>query len=511
MTGIHRLCAGDIGSNSIKVRVVETNGPLRRTLFESRYPIRLGASAFERGVLTDEDIRLTVGAFEEVAAVTRGFGVGMTRVVATSALREASNANELVEAVRRSTGFGIDVISGAEEAHLIARGLRPEMHPDAHNLVIDIGGGSTELIYTRTSLEADTLHSIRLGAVRLVQQIKPGDPPSKRELALLESAVEDGLERGHLPAVARRTHVIGVAGAIRAILEVKLAREAATDNGFTLKELDRIIRTVRTMTVARMQAAFGIDARRAQIFLAGAMVLRGILDLLGVGRVNVSGAGLRDGLIAQMMDELTGGVVHGPEALVRRIGEKYAFDAAHAEHVALLACQLFDQLAPLHGLEARHREHLRVAAMLHDIGQFVSYGRHHKHSHYLLMNEEIPGLLPADQQLVAALARYHRKAEPSEAHPEYALLPAPVREVLPRLAALLRIADGLDRQHRQLVTGLRASANGGDVEVVVESRLPVFLELSAAVKKSELFQKVFGRKINLRGAPECAHHAGEET
>ena len=149
--------------------------------------------------------------------------------------------------------------------------------------------------------------------------------------------------------------------------------------------------------------------------------------------------------------------------------------------------------------------------MLHDIGQFVSYGRHHKHSHYLLMNEEIPGLLPADQQLVAALARYHRKAEPSEAHPEYALLPAPVREVLPRLAALLRIADGLDRQHRQLVTGLRASANGGDVEVVVESRLPVFLELSAAVKKSELFQKVFGRKINLRGAPECAHHAGEET
>ena len=510
MTGIHRLCAGDIGSNSIKVRVVETNGPLRRTLFESRYPIRLGASSFEQGVLTDEDIGLTVGAFEEVAAVTRSFGVGMTRVVATSALREASNAGELVEAVHRATGFGIDVISGAEEAHLIACGLRPEMHPDAHNLVIDIGGGSTELIYTRTSLEVDALHSIRLGAVRLVQQIKPGDPPSSRELALLESAVEDGLERGHLPAIARRTHVVGVAGAIRAILEVKLAREAVTDNGFTLKELERIIRQVRTMTIARMQAEFGIDIRRAQIFLAGALVLRGMMDLLGIGRLTVSGAGLRDGLIARMLDELTGGVVHGPDTLVRRIGEKYSFDAAHAEHVAFLACQLFDQLSQVHGLPERHRQHLRLAAMLHDIGQFVSYSRHHKHSHYLLMNEEIPGLLPADQQLVAALARYHRKAEPCETHPEFACLPPSSREVLPRLAALLRLADGLDRQHRQLVTGLRTRANGGDVEVLVESRLPVFLELSAAAKKSELFQKIFGRKINLQGAPECALQPGEE-
>ena len=510
MSPLHRLCAGDIGSNSIKVRVVEFRGPLRKTLFESRYPIRLGASSFGGGAVTADDISATVAAFEEASAMARSLGVERSRVVATSALREASNSAQLVEAVRAATGWDIDIISGAEEAHLVARGLHTEMQRDAHNLVIDIGGGSTELITTRVNLEVDGLQSLRLGAVRLAQMIKMSDPPTKRQVGVLEAAVESAMDAGHLPAVPRGSHVIGLAGVVRSILEVKLARGGEANQLVSFKELERMIRAGQEMTHEQMQSTFGIDLRRAQIFLPGAMILRGIMRYYGIARVTVSMGGLRDGLLLEMLDDLTGGLVHSEDVLVRRIGEKYGFDTAHAEHVTYLASEIFDQLVDLHGLKEEHRKVLRIAAMLHDIGRFISYSSHHKHGHYLVMNEEIPGLLPPDQKLVAALVRYHRKALPSETHPEFAGLSKEARLVLEPLAAMLRLADALDRQHRRLVTGVQLTTKGEKVEMVVSARLPADLELAAVGQKADMFQKVFGRALIVRGEWEQTISAVEE-
>ncbi len=509
MATIKRYCAGDIGSNSIKVRVVEAAGQLRKTLCETRYPIRLGASTFEQGTLRPEDIEATVGAFQEVAATCRSFAVDRVRVVATSAVREAANRDDLLAAVRDATGIGVEIISGPEEARLLAAGLRKDMQPDCHNLLIDIGGGSTEVIYTKPNLEIETIHSLRLGAVRLFEMIRPNLPISRRDFMLMQAAVENQLAKGHLPVIARKTHVLGAAGTMRALLDVKLARQGGGDF-FTRKDLDRNLRALRDMTAREMEQKCGVEPRRALILVPGGLIVAGIMELYGIGRITVSGAGLRDGIVQEMIEEETEPGPHHADVFALRIGDKYLFDRAHGEHVAFLAARLFDELSPLHGLPPDHRDVLRYAAMLHDIGQFVSYSRHHKHAHYLLMNEEIPGLTPVQQQLLAATARYHRKSGPQDRHIEYAALPPAARDAVGKLAAILRIADALDREHRQLVSDVAVVVSRDEVRIRAVAGRPVLLELSAANRKAELFGRVFDTKVVITAQGASGPGGGED-
>jgi exopolyphosphatase/guanosine-5'-triphosphate,3'-diphosphate pyrophosphatase len=326
--------------------------------------------------------------------------------------------------------------------------------------------------------------------------VAPGNPPGKREYALLETAVENQIERSHLPAVARKTHVLGVAGTMRAILDARRASLGDAD-GFSFRDLERILRDARSMTHEEMGSRLKLDERRAQIFIPGALIMRGIMELYGITRVSVSAGGLRDGILQEMLDETDHVAPHDAGLFAERIGEKYGFDRAHGAHVAFLVGRLFDQTAGLHKLDGEHREMLTLAALLHDIGQFVSYSRHHKHSHYLLLNEEFPGLTPARQQVLAAVCRYHRKSDPSARHPEYAALGAEARETVGKLAALLRIADGLDREHRQLVADLQVAVSRDTVAITCLSSRPVPLELSSAAGKAELFARVFGRRVIL--------------
>jgi exopolyphosphatase/guanosine-5'-triphosphate,3'-diphosphate pyrophosphatase len=493
-----RLCAGDIGSNAIKVRVVEVGDAYRKTLFEARYPIRLGASAFESGILIDEDIETTVSVFEEVAATCRSFSVDQTRVVATSAVREAGNRDVLLRAIEERTGFPVEVISGLEEARLLALGLRPDLTPGLHHLIIDIGGSSTELIYTRTDLEIDTMHSLRLGAVRLQQMVKPSNPMSKKEFALSQIWVRNMLENSHLPVIARTTEAIGVAGTLRAVLDACAGRNGRPANSFAHREVRKLLRTLRGMTIAEMESRLGIEPRRGQIIIPGALIVEGLMDLYGLTRITVSQRGLRDGLIEDMASGHDAAAEVQVFDFALRIGDKYGFDRAHGEQAARLAAQLFDALQPLHQLEPEYRELLRCAAALHDIGQFISYSSHHKHSCYLIQHEEFPGLDDAQQHMVAVIARYHRKSLPSEKHPEYLALTSDQRRAAACCAALLRIADALDRQHRQLVDSVSARIDDATVELEVTARAPVLLELSAGRKKAQMFEKLFGRKIVFR-------------
>ncbi|MBX7244334.1 MAG: Ppx/GppA family phosphatase [Candidatus Sumerlaeaceae bacterium] len=489
-----RFCAGDIGSNAIKVRVVEAGGGLRKTLFEARYPIRLGASAFESGSISREDIEATVSAFQEIAAMCRSFGVDRTRIVATSAVREAVNREELVNAVEKHTGCQIEVIGGTEEARLLAVGMRPDLVDGMHNLIVDVGGGSTELIYTRTDQEIDTMHSMRLGAVRLYQMVKPGAPVSKKEYGLLEVCVQNLLENTHLPVIAKKTQAVGVAGTLRAICDAKNFGSQRPEPEITFKDLEKLIRALRECTVDEMEERFGVDRKRAQIILPGALIVSGLMDLYSLEKITVSGRGLRDGVIEEMIEAAATGHKFDAFDYAVRIGDKYNFDRAHGQRVAKLADSLFVQLEPLHRLTEDFRELLGYAALLHDVGQFVNYSRHHKHSYYLILNEEFPGLILPQQQIVATIARYHRKSMPGEKHPEYQILSPTAREVVDKCAAILRIADALDREHRQLVHSVEATISRQAVTFELNSKGPVLLELSAAKKKGEFFEKVFGRK-----------------
>lgn len=495
MARFRRFCAGDIGSNAIKVRVVEVADGLLKTLTEDRYPIRLGASSFDKGRLSPDDIEATVSAFQEISAICRSFAVDEARVVATSAVREASNKDDLIEAVESRAGFHIEVISGLEEARLLAVALRPELVPGHHNLIIDIGGGSTELIYTRQDLELDTMHSIRLGAVRLQQAVKPGAPISRKEFALLEVTVQNMLENSHLPVIARRTHAIGVAGTLRAILDINQGKQSKGDAAFSLRDVQKMLRSLREMTFEEMQERHGIDRKRAQIIIPGVMIAAGIMELYELPRIAVSTRGLRDGILAEMITRADSGPMSSADEFAIKIGEKYNFDRSHGEQVARLALSLYDKLEPLHKLAPACRVWLHHAALLHDIGQFVTYSKHHKHSLYLIANEEFPGLSETEQQAIAVIARYHRKSPPTDKHTEFMSLQPTTRDAVEKCSAILRIADALDREHRGLVTGVDVAFNDGTITLEVHAKGPVFLELSAAGKKGQMFEKVFGCKL----------------
>jgi exopolyphosphatase / guanosine-5'-triphosphate,3'-diphosphate pyrophosphatase len=492
-----RFGAVDIGSNSIKLRVVEiAPDKTRKTLSEARYPVRLGDS-FANGRISATAIDATVETFTEVAHLFSGFRVDYHRAVATSAVREAVNRNDLVQAIRSQTGISVEIITGKEEARLLGWGVRPDMQAGAHNLLIDVGGGSTEVIYTRTDLTLSGVASVRLGAVRLRQMLESGARVSKKDALYLRSHIADVLEKSTLPVAARNTHVIGVAGTMRALLDAIHHRHPSMDMEFTRDELRDLIEEMYGLDLEMLEKKLGIEKRRGQIIVPGALIVEGLMELYDISRLSVSPRGLRDGLL----DELIASTVEGflpaytSADYALAIGDKYEFDRSHAMHVAKLALQLYDQLEQMHKLPPHWRPVLYAASLLHDIGQFINYSRHHKHSYYIILNEELPGLTQPQQQAAAVIARYHRKSFPSEKHPEFAAFSPDVRRCVEICTALLRIAEALDRQHRQLVTSISVASSDNLVKITIRARSEVFLEVSAAEKNAELFSKCLEAKI----------------
>ncbi|MCX7018849.1 MAG: hypothetical protein WCK47_13050 [bacterium] len=317
MTGQKRYFAGDIGSNAIKARAVEIEGVMRRTLVDTRYPIRLGTAAFNDGRLDQKQIGAAAAAFQEIGAAMRGLGPCVSRIVATSAVREAVNSAELIKAVAAQADVRIEIICGADEARLLALGARPDMTPNVRNMLIDIGGGSTELIYTRADLSLDSAHSLRLGAVRLHQMVSPGNPVTPDQFMRLEREIANVLHEARLTPAPHPANAIGAAGTMCAILGARRARDmslirpcssvfvracpCSPRNTITFRELDDMICALREMTIGQMREQMGIDSERASIIVPGALIARGLMKLHSLESIQVTAHDLRDGLIAAMI------------------------------------------------------------------------------------------------------------------------------------------------------------------------------------------------------------------
>lgn len=307
MTASVRLCSCDIGSNAIKTRIVEAVDGVLRTLLETRYPIRLGASVFESDSISREAIDATVDVFSQVAEQGRLHAVLRTRIVATSATRDAGNSDKLIEAVRQATGLEIEVISGREEARLLACGVRPDMRPGIPNLVLDVGGGSTEVICTDADLSVESMHSVHLGAVRLLRQSgHAGNGPIGPDVVeSMEEDIRAVLGRFGLPAMPVPPFALGAAGTMTAILAaVKQAGHREPDNGFTEAELGDLLRRMCVMTPAEIGTQFGLDLERAQVIVPGVLIVAGLMDFYALDRVTITSRGLRDGIIADMLAQI---------------------------------------------------------------------------------------------------------------------------------------------------------------------------------------------------------------
>ncbi len=499
----------DIGSNAIRLQVARIQRPgSHEILCEERSPVRLGEGVFLTGDLTDAAMLRATEAlkhFQEVAAV---YQVELIRAVATSAVREAANADKFVRQVDESTGLKVEVISGQEEARLIHLGLRDSapLEPDRHYLLIDIGGGSTEISVTTRS-RVLTSESLKLGTVRLTELFVKSDPIREKDVDRMHKYIRDTASRyKKVAGVARYDAAIGTAGAVSALagLDQKFRGTNIRPASLSRKGLELILNRLKVATLAERRAWLGAETDRAEVIVAGSAVLLGLMEILGFSDILISPKGLRDGVMLELAEKLTGPVPaqrRRDEVIVESahaIGTRYQYDPQHAKQVGRLALQLFKDLEHIHGLKAEHHDLLLAASLLHDIGQFIDYSKHHKHSYYLIKHCGLAGFNETEVELIANIARYHRRAHPSKKHPEYAALPSREQQVVAKLSALLRIADAFDRSHRRLVSGLECHLEGPQVRIDLHVHEPLSLELWAFEQKSQLFSEIFGLPVLLQ-------------
>jgi len=480
-----------VGTNAVRLELAR---PLPDGSFDvlhsERDPVRPGEGVFKTGRIPREVEQRLLSTLRRYAALARRHRA-QVRAVATSAIREAKNGPDVVARVLASTGLELEVISGKEEARLIALGVLRGQPPRARNLVVDIGGGSTE-IAVATGDHPTSLFTVAIGSVRLTETFDSTGKVQPTRLELMRTFAAEAFQRS-LPRFAHPHRAMGSSGTIGTI--VSFAAEGGGRSA-TRKRVRRAVEVLAAMGLDERRRRF--DARRGEIVVAGAVVLEALMDRLGLESVTSVDTGLRQGLLVDML-ERQGRVA--PDAstgeAARALGRRFAFDEVHAAQVARVALSLFDDLAGLHRLPASARPMLEAAALLHDVGSAVSYSRHHKHTFYLIANGDIPGFSDRERLLVALVARYHRRSAPDRERPDLvSLAPADFRTVR-KLATLLRLADSCDRSHHQLVRDVRARVANGSVRLLLRSRQPIDLEIWDAEREAALFRQVFGRRLEL--------------
>ena len=504
-----RIAAIDIGTNSIHMIVVRVRQDLSFEVIDrEKEMVRLGAGGLDGRSLTTTALTAalqTLSKFKRIAEANR---VDEVVAAATSAVREADNGGDFIAQVGRATGINVRVISGTEEARLIhtaaCYGVDTGGTPA---VVIDIGGGSVE-VSLGTANHVSQGRSFKLGVIRLTERFVKSDPLSARDERRLTKYINKEVGP-YLNGLARRRfdRVIGTSGTILSLGSLALSEtgglgpEDLRNRRVPAKALSKLRRRLTGLDLeARLHVA-GLDPRRADIVVAGSVLLDLLLRRLGADELTLCDLALREGLVLDYIQRNTGHirkVDRYPDVRRRSVielAERCGYAAEHARHVAQLSLAMFDQTRGVHGLGDGEREWLEYAALLHDIGVHISYERHHRHSHYLIRNGGLRGFEPAEVEIIALIARYHRQAVPKKSHEEYAALRGPARKAVRTLAAMVRLAEGLDRSHSQAVSGIDFVPRGDDNLVRLRAAADVELELWAAQRHRAPLERVLRRPM----------------
>ena len=507
-----RFAAIDIGSNAMRLRIVEADratlagrdGGGWRDVTSLRAPVRLGREVFLTGTLTGSAISSATEALTQFREAMDEARVDQYRAVATSAVREADNAEVLVERAYREAGVHVEVIEGVEEARIVQLAVHRRLGPDAPSaLLVDIGGGSTELTLLEQG-EPRASRSLPIGTVRLLEAFLEHEAPvDARHAELVDEYVERVL--AELPpelAHARPELLVATGGTTETLLQ--LCPVPATPGTVSLEAVARLTRELSSLSVAERMRRYNLRADRADTLVPAAQILLHVARRTGHTQFNAPCVGLKEGILGELVDRHFSrwNARAEEEAITQaclRLGRRYQFDEAHGRLVASLATRLFDDLRPLHRLGDRHRLLLQAAAILHDVGDFIRYEAHHKHSYYLIEHSDLMGITPAERLVVANIARYHRKGSPDPTHPNFRDLPRDDRAAVRSLAGILRLADALDREHLGKVTDVRASVTRDRLRLDVNSAADHELELWTVHRKSSLFREVFALDVEVVG------------
>ncbi len=538
-----RVAAIDIGSNSIHLIIAEARpGERLRIIEREKDAVRLAAGLTETHHLTNEKIEAAVATIRRFSDLARSHGVTALLAVATSAVREAWNREAFLQRVEREAGLKVEVLPGVEEARLIALAVAEVTDFQGERaLIVDIGGGSTEFILTAGQTPG-YLASVKLGAVRLQEQfLSRQDPPTRADVAALATYVRSGLARTarEIQEAGGFQRVVGTSGTILALaaaqppvrfLEKKdaIARKphSSSESLFesftpelTHSALQALNRRLQRLSHKARRKLPGMDGRRADIIVAGGILLEIIFQELGISQLTACEWSLREGVVLNYLREQGW---HPPCAAasaedirqrsILSVAHRYSYEAAHAHHTAKLAERIFDQTVALHGLGAREREWLRYGAMLHDIGYHIAHTSHHKHAMYLIRHAELPGFHAHEIAIIANLARYHRGSLPKRKHEEFTRLSLAHQAVVVKLIPILRLADALDRRHVGKVQDVKIDLQWPDLRAVAlpATHNDIDLEIWCARQVLPVWASAYpGVNPTLEAASEAAAKAAQ--
>jgi len=506
MPSPRRVAAIDIGTNSIHMIVAELRKRDYRVVDKEKEMVQLGLGSLDGAPLANDAMQRAIGALVKMVEVARGWDVKEIIAVATSAVREAPNRREFIKRARDEAGIRVRVISGEEEADYIYRAVRSAVDLDGSTaLCVDVGGGSVEFI-VGTSSEIYFTASEPLGALRLAQRFRLDDRPASPDVNACREFVAQ-----HLRRIDKRIRPIGVdyaigtSGTIQALATLAARGEQQSTSALrTLKReaVEELVRTMSAMSAKDRVEKLGLDEKRARNIVAGALVVCEVLSMLDVGSLLACPVAIREGIIESVRSEKQK-PNHEASSLRRKsvlkLVDRSAVDRRHAQHVARLARRIFNQTRDLHRLGNESGEMLEHAAMLHESGMHVSDRGYHKHTYYLIRHADLRGFTEDQLLVVANVARYHRKSPPADGHENLAELTDEQRETVEKLAAILRIAEGLDRSHRQSVRDIAVRSNG-NVKFVVRARSDAAMEIASAAKRAKYFAGLFAKKVRFEAS-----------
>jgi exopolyphosphatase/guanosine-5'-triphosphate,3'-diphosphate pyrophosphatase len=501
-----RIATIDIGTNSIHMVVADTLSPgAFEVVDREREVVQIGRGSFRTGRLRRDAIVRSVEALTRFVKLARRLRSDRILCTATAAVREASNGGSFVEEARARAGISPRVIPAEEEGRLIHLAVRAALQLGARPaLVVDIGGGSMQLVVG----DRDRLHlaaSAPLGALRLTELFLDSDPPARGDLSRLRRHIRREAAPALERVVALRPgRVYGSSGSIHALAQLDHweahGEEVPQINGYRLRRdaLRRLTRRLSRMSLAEREQLPGLDARRAEIIVPGALALLHVLEGVDADDIVVSDYGVREGLVTDYIADHPSEVEElAPIEDLRlrsvvQLLDKLQEYGPHPRHVAFLAMTLWDHLRRAHRLPPETRDLLHYAGLLHDVGAVLNFDNHAEHSAYVIRNGNLRGLSAQEVQMVACVARYHAKGRPGKDDTDYRALPKPARRAVQWLAALLRIAEGLDRSHYQLIRGLRVARRGARFAILVTARRDARLELWAARRRTGLLAELLG-------------------
>lgn len=521
-----RFAALDLGSNALRLRIIEAhsaNGGREqlsllpeapstfREVVSLRAPVRLGSEVFVTGKLAMASIGQACAALREFREAMDAAKVDAYRATATSAVREASNGTTLVERARREAGIELEVIEGVEEARLIQLAVvRRLALADRRALLVDVGGGSTELTYLDKGQSAWAI-SLPIGTVRLLETYLRGAKTVDRaRQKLLFEGVDRALAEA-LPTLKKMPFevVVGTGGSVDTLFELCPTKGGAWGypRAVDVPAMKSLLGKLFGMTTDQRRETFGLRPDRADTIVPASSIFLRVAESFKAAAIVAPGVGLKEGILEELVDKYFDrwdkeSEVRAVTDACVRLGRRYGFDEEHGTRVAGFAVQLFDDLSHYHGLGERERLLLRAAALLHDIGDYVRYDGHHKHSYYLIQHSDIMGLTPDERAIVANVARYHRKSAPDPSHPNFRDLDKDARTKVRGLASVLRIADALDREHLGKVKAVRAEVDAGKRKVLlhVSGEDDRQLEEWTVRAKSELLRDVFHLDVAIASA-----------